>query len=150
MTPEELDEARVSEAIRLWNNNAPEASVVRIAVRLARENWQPPPKVNADTLAARAWLKSNATPNEIISITAGDWDYFPSARAFRAGLAHARASVPNPDDVADLVSAGKGLLDRWDSPAWKDVPNTAKWIDRLRKALAKFEDTRALPDSGET
>ena len=51
MTPEELDEARVTEA---WNQlNDERQDVALIAARLAREGWMPPPPVDPDLLAVR-------------------------------------------------------------------------------------------------
>jgi len=34
-----------------------------------------------------------------------------------------------------LQKAAQALIDRWDSPAWKDQPHTAEYILILRKAL---------------
>lgn len=39
--------------------------------------------------------------------------------------------VPN-----ELREAAQAVLDRWDSPNWKDLPATADYIARLRNALA--------------
>ena len=36
----------------------------------------------------------------------------------------------------DLWNAAQAVIDRWDTPAWKDVPATAEYIGRLRQALA--------------
>ena len=47
---------------------------------------------------------------------------------------------------ADLIAAAPELLkeaiaviERWDSPLWKDLPATAEYIRRLRKAVAKAQ-----------
>jgi len=40
---------------------------------------------------------------------------------------------------AGLVEAAKAVIERWDTPAWKDVEPTAAVINRLRAALAKRE-----------
>ena len=34
-----------------------------------------------------------------------------------------------------LQKAAQALIERWDSPAWKDQPHTANYIAELRKAL---------------
>jgi len=34
-----------------------------------------------------------------------------------------------------LQKAAQDLIDRWDSPAWKDQPHTGEYIVALRKAL---------------
>lgn len=136
-TPEELDDARVAEALRLTQGHAQPA--VYIAARLAREGWQPPPKVDVDTLAARAWFATCGVdgPERVL---AGRCDMWGSIVGFRAGLAHARASAPNADDVAELVALARMAAEK----------SGGGYADRLRKALAKFEHTRALPDSGGT
>ena len=137
MTNEELDEARAKEARNIWTElNSREmgyASVTVIAARLAREGWQPPPKVDADTLAAREWLAADTDFSEYATaVNAGREDHSREIRAFRAGLAHARASAPNADDVAELVYAARGAV----------LYTRGAEGTRIRKALAKFGDTR--------
>jgi len=39
-------------------------------------------------------------------------------------------------EVVTLRVAAQGVIDRWDTPLWKDVPATAKYINRLRAALS--------------
>ena len=36
---------------------------------------------------------------------------------------------------AALRSAAQAVIDRWDTPLWKDVPATATYINRLRAAM---------------
>jgi len=36
-----------------------------------------------------------------------------------------------------LRAAAQDVVDRWDTPFWKDVPATANFINRLRAALEK-------------
>lgn len=50
---------------------------------------------------------------------------------FRAGL---KKLIKERDE---LRAAAQAVVDRWDTPAWKDVPHTAEYISRLRAALAK-------------
>jgi len=41
--------------------------------------------------------------------------------------------------MTDLRKAAQALVDRWDTPLWKDVPHTGQYIDALRAALAQPE-----------
>ena len=36
-----------------------------------------------------------------------------------------------------LKQAAQALVDRWDTPLWKDAPHTGQYIDALRVALAQ-------------
>lgn len=51
-----------------------------------------------------------------------------------------RAALSQPDDVGELVSKAKAVVDRWDTPKWKDEPHTAEFINDLRKALSKHTE----------
>ena len=44
-----------------------------------------------------------------------------------------------------VIIAAQALIDRWDTPLWKDVPATANYINDLRKALAEYK--REIDDS---
>jgi hypothetical protein len=52
----------------------------------------------------------------------------------------------------DLIAAARAVVERWDTPHWKDVPATAVFINRLRNALCDRLEGRgggevvALPD----
>jgi len=37
--------------------------------------------------------------------------------------------------MTPLQKAAQAVIERWDSPAWKDQPHTANYIAELRKAL---------------
>lgn len=37
----------------------------------------------------------------------------------------------------DLLAAATAVIERWDTPLWKDVPATAEYIAALRVAVAK-------------
>lgn len=39
----------------------------------------------------------------------------------------------------DLLEKAKALVERWDTPLWKDAEHTGKFIDDLRAAIAKAE-----------
>ena len=41
--------------------------------------------------------------------------------------------------MSDLRKAAQALVDRWDTPLWKDAPHTGVFIDALRAALAQPE-----------
>ena len=54
--------------------------------------------------------------------------------------------TPTPTSgAADLRTAAQAVVDRWDTPLWKDVPATAEYIGRLRAALAAGQATAAQP-----
>ena len=36
----------------------------------------------------------------------------------------------------ELIAAAQAVVDRWETPLWKDVPATAEYIYRLRDALS--------------
>jgi len=37
--------------------------------------------------------------------------------------------------IFELLDASREVVERWDTPLWKDVPATATYIARLRKAV---------------
>ena len=41
-----------------------------------------------------------------------------------------------PKNCDALVKAAQAVIDRWDTPAWKDVEPTATFINELRKQVA--------------
>lgn len=45
--------------------------------------------------------------------------------------------------ASDLRTAAQAVVERWDTPLWKDVPATAEYIGRLRAALAAGQATAA-------
>ena len=36
----------------------------------------------------------------------------------------------------ELLTAAQAVIDRWDTPLWKNVPATGEYIGRLRVAIA--------------
>lgn len=40
-----------------------------------------------------------------------------------------------PPTDEELIAAARAVVERWDTPHWKDVPATAVFINRLRNAL---------------
>lgn len=90
LTPEELDKERDAEAWRLWRlmDQAPDRpSVVRIALRLARENWQPTSPVDQVLLAVRG-------------IVHGLYVDRPNSAVFAQEVCNGRR-----DDCAQMISA---------------------------------------------
>lgn len=47
--------------------------------------------------------------------------------------ADARLIAASPE----LLAAALAVIERWDTPAWKEVPATGTYIDALRRAVAK-------------
>ena len=39
----------------------------------------------------------------------------------------------------ELLAAGQALVDRWDTPNWKDAPHTGEFIARLRAAIGNTD-----------
>ena len=37
----------------------------------------------------------------------------------------------------ELLNALEAIIERWDTPLWKDVPHTAEYIDAARLIVAK-------------
>ena len=48
----------------------------------------------------------------------------------------AKPLYEKPQAHSDLHAAAQALVDRWDTPRWKDVEHTGAFIQRLREALA--------------
>ena len=42
-----------------------------------------------------------------------------------------------------LVKSAQALVDRWETPFWKDAPHTAKFIRALDDALAAWKEARS-------
>ena len=54
---------------------------------------------------------------------------------------------PTTIGAADMATAAQAVVDRWDTPLWKDVPSTAEYIGRLRAALAAGQATAAQAEA---
>ena len=57
--------------------------------------------------------------------------------AVKKGLMDGQLVLKDQQD--ELLSAAKAVIERWDSPLWKDLPPTAKVIALLRDAVNKLE-----------
>jgi len=78
MTNEELDNARVKEAQRLFLDGSDESPTILIAARLAREGWTPPVTVDPDLIEAReivARIYDVSWPERADAIRTGLNDY---------------------------------------------------------------------------
>ena len=49
--------------------------------------------------------------------------------------------------MTTLLAAAKAVIDRWDTPLWKDVSATAVYIGALRQAIASMEAQPVRPDA---
>ena len=49
------------------------------------------------------------------------------------------AQPDHSEQHLELVSAARAVVERWDTPLWKDAPATAGFINRLRDALPAIE-----------
>ena len=48
--------------------------------------------------------------------------------------------------MTTLREAAQAVVDRWDTPLWKNVPATALYIAALREALAHGKEWQGLTD----
>lgn len=64
----------------------------------------------------------------------------PTGMLIAAGQSAVIALRPIDEVIAErdeLLAAAQSVIDRWDTPLWKDVPATAEYINRLREAVGK-------------
>jgi hypothetical protein len=54
-------------------------------------------------------------------------------------VSNLRAEKCERDIKMNLRKAAQAVVERWDTPSWKDVPATAIYIEALRQALAQPE-----------
>ena len=66
-------------------------------------------------------------------------------RTQHARITELESQLAQRFDAADVATAAQAVVDRWDTPLWKDVPATAEYIGRLRAALAAGQATAARP-----
>lgn len=48
------------------------------------------------------------------------------------------ALTDDPERVEKLIEAARAVIARWDTPAWKDAPATAVFINELHAALKAY------------
>lgn len=71
-----------------------------------------------------------------LAMSGQDWmDVEPFFDAVESPRAAEPVSPTSAGDV-ELRAAAQAVIDRWDTPLWKDAPATAHFIGRLRAALA--------------
>ncbi len=59
--------------------------------------------------------------------------------AYRECLAITESIEPKSDVVNELREAAQAVIDRWDTPKWKDAAHTGDFINRLRRAVDAIE-----------
>jgi len=57
---------------------------------------------------------------------------------------HRAVQLVESSNVDELRSAAQAVVDRWDTPLWKDVPHTGEYINRLRYALDQTAPAKAV------
>ena len=106
------------------------------------KHWQPKPEVIAAAMEIAAKY-CTSQPDHIGDankmVTPEPFGYFKAEPFGWTDCAEtdegATALYETPPDMAELVAAAKAVIDRWDTPHWKDVPATAEYIARLRNAV---------------
>jgi dethiobiotin synthetase len=78
------------------------------------------------------------------------YTYEEAADALESLLSHAKANayeitslrqqLTKPADEV-LIEAAKAVVERWETPLWKDAPAAAKFIYRLRDAINAYKPT---------
>jgi hypothetical protein len=88
MSPEQLDEARAREAVRLASGCCPTNvyEVAGHALRLAREGWEP---VDPDLIEARE-IVARRVPDRAAAVGIGKWDATDSVLLALAGIRRGR------------------------------------------------------------
>jgi hypothetical protein len=96
LTPEEMDKARIAEALRRSIITTPVKGPLAHLCDVFNEGWTPPPKVDPDLLAAREWMSDLIENSGQVAIAAqvraGQEDDGPEIEAFLAGIKHGRAN----------------------------------------------------------
>jgi hypothetical protein len=67
----------------------------------------------------------------------GDGEHWPDGLEWRGYYVMVEVE---PDKKQQLLTAAKAVIERWDSPLWKHQEHTGKFIDELRKAVARFDE----------
>lgn len=101
------NEQIVVEAQRRFDENPgfESLSLIHYVIEVTREGWKPPEPVDPDVLAYREWEAVSAKdPIYRDKALAGEWDHYPSAKAFVAGARMAR------EQEQERAKALEGLL----------------------------------------
>lgn len=80
-------------------------------------------------------LSIYSTANEKCVVrTGGQWSYTWDENISQAeAIANANLIAAAPDMLAAL----EAIIERWDTPLWKDVPHTGNYINAARLVVAK-------------
>ncbi len=114
--------------------------------------WQqaeavPAVKVNAQNVG-RWCLSEDYCIEHGIDFSSYERGVQDAANAFDASVL-----TPAPQPVTQAVevmrNAAQAVVDRWDTPLWKDAPATADYINRLRAALAAITPNH-IADAGKS
>lgn len=73
----------------------------------------------------------------------GDTAFYKKSDVERVLSSYSPAPSRDAAPLDGLRAAAAAVVERWDSPKWKDEPHTAVFIDRLRAALAQQSAERA-------
>ena len=98
---------------------------------------------SADSLALLGKLQPNTQePVATVKLTTDgfkylDWHAKHWTHVLDAGVKLYTHPAPQQKPLTDeqLRKAAQAVVDRWDTPLWKDVPATAEYINKLREAL---------------
>lgn len=84
-----------------------------------------------------------------IQMVRGEDDVSVSHECEKAKAIIHREAAKERQRLDALMSAAKSVIERWDSPSWKDLPATADYIHKLRNAVAIMGDASTdAPKSG--
>ena len=75
---------------------------------------------------------------EGFDLHSNEWLDKGAGEMFEAGYLAALRAQP---DHSELVTAARAVVERWETPLWKDAPATAGYINRLRDALPSIGET---------
>lgn len=87
----------------------------------------------------QAWL--DALPSGVQPVLIS---YVAMEAALRVAKKHIRLTEPVSVNQK-MVEAAQGVIDRWNSPSWKDLPATAEYIHKLRDSLASMPEAKVWP-----
>lgn len=89
------------------------------------ERWEDPGDPDHGILPFGGWQLSHDQAGTLLCM----------AIAQQETLALSEQPHAEADRLTEVVAAAHAVVERWDTPLWKDVPATAQFINRLRAAL---------------
>jgi hypothetical protein len=89
------------------------------------------------TWLSRLDVKPSITDDEIADAMQAEIDELRAAlqASEKVQQQHAENVLWQAGRICELIDAAQAVIDRWDTPLWKDVPATAVFIGQLRDAL---------------